>query len=510
MIRILLLATALVSVNAAELTLKARRRDASTGQPSETQVKVDPKEVAVIAVDMWNWHWCKTSTMRVAALVPRMDQCLKELRQMGVQVFMCPTDVADNYIGTPQVESVLAVKPVTPPKLRTISCPPAPDGGGCTCGPGHRCAGNYGWDGMHPDLYMADTDLMPNDPAMLYAILKERGIKHLIFMGVHTQVCLLGKSVGMRAMLEAGFDCFLARDLTDAHGKYDPATGLTPDKYTAMVVEHFEKHLSPTIDMMETLRAAGKWDRSGPVDQVRIAPWGTVKRPHHFEDKVLVALSVPEGQPAEIHYRLNGSAPQRYAKPIEITETTTLEVSAPGYQKTEGRFVKQISLPPAPTVLLSSLAPQRSIGPGHSPSFRDHRFSPVSNPPQMNLSNRKQPMRIRGKTYDRGIGVHAPCQLIYELKPEYTRFVALAGVDDRIVEVEMGSNLAMHPSVIFRVFIDGKMAAESPIMKISEPAWRFDVPIPPGSRMISLAATDAGDGNKEDLADWVECGFVTK
>jgi hypothetical protein len=100
--------------------------------------------------------------------------------------------------------------------------------------------------------------------------------------------------------------------------------------------------------------------------------------------------------------------------------------------------------------------------------------------------------------------------LIYELKPEFERFVALAGVDEHILEINNGSNLAMHPSVIFRVFIDGQLAAESPVMRISEEPWRFDVSIPSGRRQISLVATDAGNGNKEDLANWVNCGFVTR
>ena len=45
-------------------------------------------------------------------------------------------------------------------------------------------------------------------------------------------------------------------------------------------------------------------------------------------------------------------------------------------------------------------------------------------------------------------------------------------------------------------------------MRISEHPWRFDVPIPRGSRRISLVATDAGDGNREDLANWVDAGFT--
>ncbi len=59
-----------------------------------------------------------------------------------------------------------------------------------------------------------------------------------------------------------------------------------------------------------------------------------------------------------------------------------------------------------------------------------------------------------------------------------------------------------------KVFIDGKEAASSPVMRILSPAWRFDVPIPPGTRRISLATTAAGDGSREDLADWVDAGFV--
>jgi len=36
------------------------------------------------------------------------------------------------------------------------------------------------------------------------------------------------------------------------------------------------------------------------------------------------------------------------------------------------------------------------------------------------------------------------------------------------------------------------------------------VKIPPGSRVISLAVTDAGDGNREDYVNWVDAGFVVK
>lgn len=37
--------------------------------------------------------------------------------------------------------------------------------------------------------------------------------------------------------------------------------------------------------------------------------------------------------------------------------------------------------------------------------------------------------------------------------------------------------------------------------------WRFDVPLPPGSRILNLAVTDAGDRSPYDLANWVAAGF---
>ncbi len=504
----------LLAANA--LTIESQRRDPVTGVPTVALEDLDPRHVGIVVVDMWNYHWCKTSTERVGALVPRMNRCLEVARAQGMTIFLCPTDVADNYVGTPMVEKVIAIDPLPLPQVTHVVCPAAPDGGGCTCGP-ERCHVNYGWDGMHPDLIVGTDDLMPNDPGRLYAICKQRGITHLVFMGVHTQVCLLGKSIGLKAMTEAGFHCYLSRDLTDAHGRYEPGVE-TPDDFTAKVVAHFEKHLAPTMDFAETLRRNHLWKDEWIVDVVRHAPWGTRSRPHLFENELIVTLTQPGPHDAEIHYTLDGTEPgansPRYLTPLHFDRATTVRAAA--FQK--GRRVTRISesyaarlgvMPPPPEVALGSIKPWRWVGLGHSPAFNDHRLSPGVNPPQTNLSNEGKPLRIAGHTFEQGIGVHAPNHLIYEIQPGWTRFVALAGMDDRILDVNNGSNIAMHPSVIFRVFIDGKLVAESPTSRIGLEPWRFDVPIPAGSKRITLASTDAGDGFWGDLANWTNAGFIT-
>ena len=84
----------------------------------------------------------------------------------------------------------------------------------------------------------------------------------------------------------------------------------------------------------------------------------------------------------------------------------------------------------------------------------------------------------------------------------------MAGADENIIDVSHGSNLAKYPSIVFKVFIDGQEAASSPVMRIQFPAWRFDLAIPKGSKTISLVAMDAGDGSREDFANWANAGFI--
>jgi nicotinamidase-related amidase len=499
----------------AEIELPLRTRDLD-GRSVTRPEKVDPAKVGIVVVDMWNFHWCKTATMRVGALVPRMNRALDAARSMGMTVMLCPSDVVDNYVGWPQREVIFAMPRHPVPALTKVECPSPPDAGGCACGR-ERCKVNYGWDGMHPDLTIAAADLMPDTLEDVYSICKERGLTHLIYFGVHTQVCLLGKSMGLRSMKSAGLRCVLARDLTDAHPGYDLARGLTPDSHTVEVVEHFEKYLAPSVNMVDMLTALGKWDPSWVVDPVRVTPWGTPARPHVFGQDVTVTLSAPWQPGAEIRYTLDGSVPSSpsplYTKPFTLDETARLRAGAfhggkPVCLESEGFFARLPELPPKPDLRLADVTPTRAVGPSHTYG-NTTRFSAHSNPPQKNTTNEGETIRFRGIEYQNGMGVHAPCQLMYAIQPSYQRFVALAGVDENILRTANGSNLARYPSVVFKVFLDGKEVSSSPVMRISAEPWRFDVAIPPGSRILSLVATDAGDGNKEDLANWADAGFVT-
>ncbi len=514
----LLVMLAALSMNgllAEKISFTLQTRDPATGAVKRSNEVVDPRNVGVIAVDVWNYHWCKTATMRVDAFIPRMNKALDAARSLGITVMLCPSDVVDNYVGYPQREVIFTLPKVSVPNPVNVTCPPVPDAGGCACGR-ERCAVNYGWDRMHPGLRIADGDLMPDTQQEVYAICQQRGLTHLIYVGFHTQVCLLGKPMGLKAMKSAGLNCVLARDMTDAHPGYDPARNFTPDLNTEQVIEHFEKHLAPTISFQEELTRLGLWKSDWVVDPVRIAPWGTPTRPHLFEQPIVVTLTAPLEPRAEIRYTLDGSTPTArstlYLKPLTISDTTILRAAAfrdgrAVCLESTGSFARMIPTPPAPAIHIGDLTPIRSVGFGHTYAGAV-RYSGNTRPPQKDKSNLGQELKINRQTYSQGIGVHAPCELVYQLKPEYKRFVALAGADENLIALSNGSNLAQYPSVIFKLFIDGREVASSPVMRIQFPAWRFNIEIPPGSKTITLVATDAGDGSREDFADWANAGFI--
>ena len=62
--------TAAVSRQASRafLTLDMGRRDRDTGEVRVERAKIDVRRVAIIVLDMWNLHWCKTATWILFAL----------------------------------------------------------------------------------------------------------------------------------------------------------------------------------------------------------------------------------------------------------------------------------------------------------------------------------------------------------------------------------------------------------------------------------------------------------
>lgn len=104
------------------------------------------------------------------------------------------------------------------------------------------------------------------------------------------------------------------------------------------------------------------------------------------------------------------------------------------------------------------------------------------------------------QSYDKGLGVHAYSEVVYDLTDkDYYYFVSDVGID---------ATAANHlSSVIFQVYVDGVLAAETPIMRKGTPAEHLAVDLT-GASTLKLVVSTADNGNANDHANWADAKFL--
>ena len=85
------------------------------------------------------------------------------------------------------------------------------------------------------------------DSAEAFYLMRQRGIENVLIMGVHVNMCVLGRPFGIRQLVLQGMNVALARDLTDA--MYNSRMPPFVDHFagTELVIEHIERYWCPTI-----------------------------------------------------------------------------------------------------------------------------------------------------------------------------------------------------------------------------------------------------------------------
>ncbi|AIQ34883.1 beta-galactosidase [Paenibacillus sp. FSL R5-0345] len=126
---------------------------------------------------------------------------------------------------------------------------------------------------------------------------------------------------------------------------------------------------------------------------------------------------------------------------------------------------------------------------------------------QKDKSVEGQPIRLKGssgvETYEKGMGTHANSEIIYDLSGQHFKtFESIVGVDQ-----EIGSTAAGKNTIVFQVFLDGKKAYDSGLMRAATPAKevRLDVS---SVKELKLVVLDNGDGNEEDHGDWADAKLI--
>ena len=122
--------------------------------------------------------------------------------------------------------------------------------------------------------------------------------------------------------------------------------------------------------------------------------------------------------------------------------------------------------------------------------------------PRAKKSVSGHPLTVKGKVFERGVGTHSESWFSLETGGGALSFEALAGVDDE--EAARGKG-----SVVFRVYADQKVVADSGVIKAGQPAKAIKADLT-GAKMVILQVSDAGDGDSYDHADWCDAHFVLK
>lgn len=270
----LVLATAQLNAQAGEMKLEMRTQIAQPGGGFKSATQAEswrPAETAVIVCDVWDLHHSINAVRRMEEFLPRMNEVLAHARQLGATIIHAPSDCMPAYAEHPA-------------RLRAIKTPTA-DGAPplvrqwCSQIPGERQATypidqsdggedddprehaewaarlialgrNPGmpWQQQNEQITIdAERDYLSDRGDEVWNILAARGVRNVILLGVHTNMCVLGRPFGLRQMVLGKKNVVLMRDMTDC--MYNPKSWPYVDHYTGnrLVIDHVERYVSPTI-----------------------------------------------------------------------------------------------------------------------------------------------------------------------------------------------------------------------------------------------------------------------
>lgn len=217
--------------------------------PQTKEVRMAPSSAAIIVCDVWDSHWCRGARERLEQMLPTMDSTLRSARDLGCTIIHAPSNTLDFYADSPARLRMLDIPAIQPPEDRPLPDPPLPvddsDNGSDT----GETETFQAWQRQHPAITIDDArDWISDSGTEIYSLLHQLQIEQLFILGVHTNMCILHRTFGIKQMVRWGVDIALVRDLTDS--MYNPAMRpyVSHEDGTRLVVEFIEKFWCPTLD----------------------------------------------------------------------------------------------------------------------------------------------------------------------------------------------------------------------------------------------------------------------
>jgi nicotinamidase-related amidase len=209
---------------------------------------IPASQTTIIVCDMWDNHWSRGAAERVDQMAPRMNSVLIAARAKGVRIIHAPSDTMGYYAESPARRRLRAAPYMSPPAEVERPAPPLPiddSDSGSDTGESEQVRA---WTRQHPALEIHhNVDGVSDSGQEIYNYLQQHGIRHVLIMGVHTNMCILNRSFGIKQLVKWGVNVALVRDLTDA--LYNPAMApyVDHDAGTQLVVSYIEKFWCPSV-----------------------------------------------------------------------------------------------------------------------------------------------------------------------------------------------------------------------------------------------------------------------
>lgn len=242
--------------------LRHRQKEGDNFRIVEEAVQWHAFQTAIIICDMWADHPCQMAAVRVDRMAPRMNGIISLARDQGVAVIHAPSSGVKYYVRTPyreRMENARMAKPPVPiqrwchlneqvegpwPIVDDIKRGEAKVTG---CDDPRPLAHRETDCHQHAAIRIIGYDGVSDDGQEIYNFLEQERRDNIVLMGVHTNMCVLGRSFGIRQQKYLGKNVVLCRDLTDA--LYDPRDPpyVSHARGMELVIEHIEKYWCPSI-----------------------------------------------------------------------------------------------------------------------------------------------------------------------------------------------------------------------------------------------------------------------
>ncbi len=242
-----------------------------------------------------------------------------------------------------------------------------------------------------------------------------------------------------------------------------------------------------------TVRASFTLPAGGPLRGVRLAP----RAPQGWTvtGRAVTAATLPAGRALTGSWTFT-AGPEAAPGPTDLPVAATFTFAGdPGYPDRPGphpvhaeQAVRAFVPPadPAGTPFVSDL-PFLAESNGYGPVERDRSNGEAG-------GGDGNPLTLRGQVHAKGLGMHAPGEVSVWLGGACTSVAAVVGIDDEVTQPG---------SAGFQLWGDGELLASSGVRRSADPAVPLTADVT-GVRVLTLRATDGGDGKNFDHADWAD------